>query len=186
MNTAGTLGLVFAALGAVGLVWGVTLYNGLVRLRNDIERAWANIDVLLRQRADEIPNLVEVCRGYARHEREVLDAVLRARDALHTAGGDPAACNAAQQSLNDALANLYGVVEAYPALRADRAFDRLQRRITAIEDEIADRRELFNASVMRYNTRIEQFPEATFARLARLRRRPLFTAEARARRLPPA
>jgi LemA protein len=172
-------GITLVALAVVGGAWLAALYNGLVHLRNDIDRAWANVDVLLLQRADELPNLVEVCRGYAKHERETLEAVVRAGAALRAAP-DPAGRSAGQEGVNAALARLYGLVEAYPALRADAAFARLQQRITAIEDELADRRELFNASVARYNTRLAQLPEALIARWLDLRPRAPFAASPRA------
>ena len=178
-----TVLIVVGGVLAAALVWGAVLYNGLVHLRNDIDRAWANIDVLLLQRADEVPNLVEVCKGYATHERETLEAVIRARSAVRDADGVAAKSRAAN-GLNDALGQVYGLVERYPTLRADKAFLRLQRRITGIEDEVADRREVFNASVMRYNTRIEQFPETLLARALGLERRALFTAEPHALRRP--
>ncbi len=163
----------------VGALWAVALHNGLVHLRNDIDRAWANVDVLLLQRADEIPNLVAVCRGYAAHERGVIDAVLRARDALRAAAG-PVGRGAAQEALNGALLQVFGLAEAYPALRADAVYANLMRRISALEDEIADRRELYNACVARYNTRLGQIPDLWIARFGGQQPRPLFTAAARA------
>lgn len=155
--------LVFGAVALTGAAWALVLYNGLVRLRAEIDRALANIDVLLKQRADEIPRLIEVCRGYAAHEQATLEAVTKAREALAGAEG-PTARNAADQALQGALRGLFARVEQLPALRADALYQRLATRITALEDDIADRRELLNATVVRYNTRLETVPDLYLAR----------------------
>jgi LemA protein len=137
----------------------IIIYNGLVRLRNDSNRAWANIDVLLKQRHDEIPNLVETVKGYLQHERQTLVAVTQARAASISAAsiGQKAQANL---MLTGALRGLFAVAENYPQLKANEHFLRLQNRISELEERIADRREFFNDDVNAYNTRIRQVPEA--------------------------
>lgn len=172
--------MVAGVAGAVGLV----LFNGLVRLRNEIDRAFANIDVLLRQRADEIPNLVRVCEGYAAHEKAALQAVVSARELMNRAV-DAIARDAADQGLSAALGALFARTEQYPALKADALFQQLASRVTALENEIADRRELLNATVVRYNTRLELVPDRFIARWGGLSPRRGLTVvrpEARTRR----
>ncbi len=157
---------ILAALVAVLLLaaaaYAVIIFNGLVRLRNEADKAWSNIDVLLKQRHDEIPRLVEVCRGYMQHEHETLEAVVRARAAVGAARGD-AGHFAAQTAVTHTLQSLFAAVEAYPDLKADAAFRQLQSRISELEDLIADRRELFNETANFYNTRVEQFPDSFVA-----------------------
>lgn len=154
-------------------IYAVILYNELIRLRNDSDRAWANIDVLLKQRHDEIPNLVEAVKGYMQHERQTLEAVTQAR----TASLD--AATMAQKAhadflVSNALHGLFAVAENYPQLRASDNFLRLQNRISELEEKIADRREFFNDDVNTYNTRIRQLPEVFLASFMNLKPRELF------------
>ena len=151
------LGLIIALV-----VYAVVIFNGLVRLKHNIDRAWSNIDVLLKQRYDELPKLVRVCEGYMQHERAVLENVTRARAQLDNAGTGREVINA-NNAISQALRSLFAVVENYPDLKADRAFRQLQSRISQLEDQIADRRELYNASVNLHNIRIEQFPDVFVA-----------------------
>src|SRR5580692_5031185 len=134
------------------------IYNELVRLRNENDRAWANIDVLLKQRHDEIPDLVETVKGYMHHEKETLLAVTEARATAARAAtiGEKAQ---ADLLLVGALRGLFAVAENYPQLKADENFLKLQERISGLEEHIADRREYFNNDVNTYNTRIRQAPE---------------------------
>lgn len=141
----------------------ITIYNGLVALKNNIDKAWSNIDVLLKQRYDELPKLVEVCKGYMKHERETLEAVIKARSALNT-NGETENQMAAENMLSNALKSLFAVSENYPELKADASFRQLQSRISEIENNIADRREFYNESVNLHNIRIEQFPDVLIAR----------------------
>ena len=154
-------------------LFGSIIYNELVRLRNENDRAWANIDVLLKQRHDEIPNLVETVKGYMHHEKETLLAVTEARAAAVRAAtvGQKAL---ADLLLTDALRSLFGVAENYPQLKANENFLKLQGRISELEERIANRREYFNNDVNMYNTRLRQVPEAFFARLFRMRPREMF------------
>jgi LemA protein len=165
----------FAVVGSV--LYGVGIYNGLVTLKHAVDRAWANIDVLLKQRHDEIPKLVETVKGYAKHEREVLQRVTEARSAYERARSVGQKGEADAQ-MRDALGRLFAVAESYPALKADQSFRMLQERISSIEESIADRREFFNHSVNALNVRIEQIPDVVLARLMGLQARELFEAPA--------
>jgi LemA protein len=146
----------------LGISVAVVIFNGLVALRNEIRRAWSNIDVLLKQRYDEIPRLVEVCKGYVKHEREVLVLVAEARARACQARGI-ADQTRAEDRLSEAVRSLFFVVEKYPVLKANDSFLKLQARITEIENEIADRREMYNQCVTTFNTRRESFPDFLFA-----------------------
>ena len=163
-----------AGLVTVGvLAYIIILYNELVRLRNDNDRAWANIDVLLKQRHDEVPNLVACVKGYMEHERETLEAVTRARAASLNAASIPQKAQA-DLLLTGALRSLFAVAENYPDLKANQNFLALQNRISELEERIADRREFFNDDVNTYNTRIGQIPELFLASMMHLQPRELF------------
>ncbi len=157
--------VVVGALAAV-LVYGVTIYNNLVRLKHNVSKAWSNIDVLLKQRHDELPKLVETCKQYMQYEQETLEKVMRARSAVSSARetGDVRALGPAETQLRAGLMNLFAVAEAYPDLKANDSFQHLQSRITGLENGIADRREFYNDSVNINNIRIEQFPDVFVAR----------------------
>ena len=169
------LALLLAAIAVA--VYGVALYNGLVGVKHQVEQAWANIDVLLRQRHDELPKLIDVVKGYGAYERDLLEKVtaLRAR----TGGGEPDASRlAAEGELSVAVSRLLVTAEAYPDLKASASYLELQRRISALEEQIAHRREFFNAAVNLNNVRMEQFPDSLLAAMAGMRQRPLFAATA--------
>lgn len=142
--------------------WVVANYNRLVQLRNQVEGAWANIDVMLKRRHDLIPNLVETVKGYASHERETLEAVTAARSAAVDASG-PQAQAAAENQLTGALRQLFALAEAYPDLKADQNFRELQQELTSTEDGIAVARRTYNATVQVYDTAREQFPANVIA-----------------------
>ncbi|MGO9441711.1 MAG: LemA family protein [Terriglobales bacterium] len=168
---------------AVGvLVYVIILYNELVRLRNDNDRAWANIDVLLKQRHDEIPNLVETVKGYMQHEQQTLLAVTQARAASMNAASITQKAQA-DLKMTDALRGLFAVAENYPQLKANENFLKLQNRITELEERIADRREFFNDDVNTYNTRIGQIPEVFVASYMNLKPRAMFQVSEEDRRL---
>jgi LemA protein len=152
---------------AVGLVYAIVIYNQLVGLKHAVSQAWSNIDVLLKQRHDELPKLVETCRQYMKHERETLEQVMRARAAVASAreAHDVGGLGQAEGMLRLGLGNLFAVAEAYPDLKANESFRHLQGRITTLENSIADRREFYNASVNANNVRIDQFPDILVARL---------------------
>jgi LemA protein len=143
----------------------VGIYNGLVRLRAEVKLAWSNIDVLLVQRHDELPKLVETCRQYLQYERQTLERVMQARSAVASArsSGSVAAIGAAESGMRSGLAGLFAVAENYPDLKANAAFQHLQQRITGLEQSIADRREIYNEAVNINNVRIAAFPDVLIA-----------------------
>jgi LemA protein len=161
--------------------YAIVIYNGLVNLKHNVAKAWSNIDVLLKQRHDELPKLVQICRQYMLHERDTLERVISARQAVSAAraAADVGGLGAAETALRRGLGTLFAVAEAYPDLKADKNFKHLQERISALENAIADRREYYNESVNRNNTRIEQFPDVIIARWFRFGQRTLleFTAD---------
>jgi len=146
----------------VAALWSISVYNGLVGMRQRVGQAFADIDVQLKQRHDLIPNLVETVKGYAAHERGTLEAVVAARNAAVSAQG-PAAQAAAENALGGALRQLFALSEAYPDLKANSNFQQLQAELTDIENKIAAARRFFNNAVQEYNTSIQQFPAALFA-----------------------
>jgi LemA protein len=151
---------------AAGLVYAISLYNNLVTLKHNVDKAWSNIDVLLKQRHDELPKLVETCKQYMSYEQETLDKVMQARSAVSSARErtDIGALGAAETQLRTGLGSLFALAEAYPDLKANQNFKHLQSRISGLEDAIADRREFYNESVNTNNIRIEQFPDVILAR----------------------
>ena len=158
----------------VGLaIYAIIIYNELVRLRNDNDRAWANIDVLLKQRHDEIPNLVETVKGYMQHEQQTLLAVTQARTASLSAGSIGQKAQA-DLLITGALRGLFAVAENYPDLKANQNFLKLQNRISELEERIADRREFFNDDINTYNTRIKQIPDLFLANIMNLKPRDMF------------
>lgn len=159
-------GFVFWAIIAVIVAYIIAIYNGLVTLKHNVSKAWANIDVLLKQRHDELPKLVETCKQYMKFEQETLEKVMKARSSVAAAQqqGDISALGSAESTLRLGLGSLFAVAEAYPDLKADQTFQHLQARITGLENAIADRREFYNESVNINNVRIEQFPDVIIAR----------------------
>ncbi|MDY0249244.1 MAG: LemA family protein [Pseudomonas sp.] len=157
------VGLLLAAILLVA--WGVSLYNALVRLKHSVTKAWSNIDVLLKQRHDELPKLVETCKQYMQHERQTLEDVIKARNAVSSAREqhDIGALGTAETGLRLGLGKLFALAENYPELKANESFQFLQQRISALENGIADRRELYNEAVNLNNVRIEQFPDVLIA-----------------------
>jgi len=161
------------------LLYVVMIYNNLVRLKHNVSRAWSNIDVLLKQRHDELPKLIETCKQYMKHEREVLENVTRARAAVAQAreSGDVGALGAAETQMRIGLGNLFAVAENYPDLKANENFSFLQSRISQLESQISDRREFYNDSVNVNNIRIEQFPDNIIAGIFRFGERELLKFE---------
>ena len=158
--------LIFLGLIAVALLYGVSLYNNLVQLKHGITKAWSNIDVLLKQRHDELPKLVEVCKQYMQFEQATLEKVMQARAGVAAAREtrNMPALGAAETSLRSGIGALFATVEAYPELKANEHFQHLMARITELENSIADRREFYNETVNLNNVRIEQFPDVIIAR----------------------
>lgn len=165
---------------AAAAIYAVIVYNGLVRLQNEIGRAWANIDVLLKQRHDEIPNVVACVKGYMDHERQTLEAVTQARTASINASSISQKAQA-DMVLTGALRSFFVVAEQYPQLKADQNFLALQKRISELEERIADRREFFNDDVNTYNTHIAQLPDVLMARVTKLSPREMFRVNERER-----
>jgi LemA protein len=165
METGAIFWAVAGVLLIVLVVYGIQIYNRLVALKHGVSKAWSNIDVLLKQRHDELPKLVEVCKQYMGYEQETLERVMKARARVAQAreGADVPALGAAETQLRLGLGNLFAVAEAYPDLKANTTFVHLQERITALENSIADRREFYNESVNLNNVRIEQFPDVIVA-----------------------
>lgn len=170
---------VLAALVAV-LLYAVLIYNGLVSLKHNAAKAWSNIDVLLKQRHDELPKLVEVCRQHMQFETTTLERVMAARSGAKLASdrGDVKGVGAAEGLLRAGLGSISATVEAYPELRANESIQTLLGRITGLENAIADRREFYNESVNVNNVRIEQFPDVIIARLGGFKAAELLEFEA--------
>ncbi|MGH2696977.1 MAG: LemA family protein [Actinomycetota bacterium] len=166
------------ALGIVGvlLLYGILVFNQLVRHRNRVENSWSGIDVQLRRRYDLIPNLIESVKGYATHERELFEQVTKARTRAIEAGSVTDQAQA-ETEITRSLGRLLAVAEAYPQLRANENFLALQEELTATESKIAFARQFYNDQVMRYNTLIEQFPSLLVARIGGFRQREFFEAE---------
>jgi LemA protein len=168
-----TFGLIFLALG----IWIILLYNRLVSLDNAAARAWANIDVILRQRSDELRNLVVVVKGYASHEKGLFEHVATARAAVSGGASLPEKAQASAELSND-FVRLVAIAEAYPDLKANENFLALQKRISGLEDLLADRREYYNQSVVLFNTRIREIPDTWLAQRMRLTPKEYFQADA--------
>ena len=166
---------VFLGIFAALFLYAVTMYNNFVRLKNNVAQAWSNIDVLLKQRHDELPKLVEVCKQYKQFEQATLQKVIEARSQVHAARErqDIGALGRAEGALRAGLGNLFAVAEAYPELKANENFMQLQKRITSLENGIADRRELYNESVNINNVQIEVFPASIIAGMFGFGEKPL-------------
>jgi LemA protein len=158
-------GIILIAVLAVVIIYFVMIYNQLVQIKHNVSKAWANIDVLLKQRHDELPKLVETCKQYMKFEQDTLVRVMEARNQVSSAREqhDIGALGQAEGQLRGALGRLFAVAEAYPDLKANETFLHLQARISSIENAIADRREFYNESVNINNVRIEQFPDSIVA-----------------------
>ncbi len=186
-----TVVLIFGAIAAgvviLLLIFGVTIYNQLVALRNRYRNAFAQIEVQLKRRYDLIPNLVETAKGYLTHERETLEAVIQARNTASQAGqkaaqspGDPQAMgelSKAESALGGALVNLFAVAEAYPDLKANQNMLSLQEELSSTENRVAFARQAFNDSVMRYNTSRESFPAVMFSGMLGFQHAEMFEIE---------
>ncbi len=150
--------IILLVLIAAVVLWGVAQYNGLVRLRNLVKESWKQIDVELQRRHDLIPNLVETVKGYAKHERETLDAVIAARAAASQPGASVAQQAEQENLLSQALGKMFALAEAYPDLKANTNYLQLQAELTNTEDRIAAGRRFYNANVRELNTKIEVVP----------------------------
>jgi LemA protein len=187
--------LVLLAIVVFAVMIVIGMYNGLVTLRNRYKNAFSQIEVQLKRRYDLIPNLVEVAKGYIKHERETLEAVVTARNAAYSAGqqaaknpGDPTAMTAlggAEGQLTGALGRLFAVAEAYPDLKANQNMMALQEELASTENKIAFARQAYNDSVMVYNTKREVFPTSIIAGMFNFQEAHLFEVEQPAEREAP-
>ena len=175
-----TTGWVVLGVVVVIVIWAISIYNGLVAMRQRTNQAFADIDVQLKQRHDLIPNLVETVKGYAAHERGTLEAVVKARQAAIAAPSVEQKV-AAENLLSGALRQLFALSESYPDLKANQNFQQLQSELSDIENKLAASRRFYNSAVQEYNTGIEQFPAALFAGIFGFGHRTFFDlGEARA------
>lgn len=186
--------LLFAVI-LLPALWAASAYNLLVKLRNRFKNAFAQIDVQLKRRHDLIPNLVETAKGYLKHERETLDAVISARNqaqgAASAASANPANAEAmknlmgAESGLSGALGRLFAVVEAYPDLKADKNMAQLSEELTSTENKISFARQHYNDSVMLYNTKREVFPNVIVANMFSFKEAQLFEITEEAEKAAP-
>jgi LemA protein len=163
----GVFSIAVLGLLAIVVVYGIMIFNNLVALKHNVAKAWSNIDVLLKQRHEELPKLVETCKQYMKFEQETLERVMEARARVQSAreSQDIGALGQAEGALRLGLGNLFAVAEAYPDLKTNETFQHLQARISGLENSIADRREFYNESVNVNNIRVEQFPDTIVAGL---------------------
>ncbi len=173
MGVAILIGLVVILIFIGFILYFVTIYNSLVRLKNDIDKAWSNIDVLLKQRHDELPKLIETCKGYMQYEQSTLQKVIEARNA-YTQASSVGQKAQADNMITAALKSLFALSESYPDLKANNNFMQLQKRISELEERIADRREFYNDDVNTYNIRIQQLPDVFIAKMLNMQHHELF------------
>ncbi len=166
---------IFIVLVAVVILWIILMYNSFVRVYNQVKNAWAQIDVQLKRRTDLIPNLIESVKGYMKHEKEVLTQVTQARTALMNAQ-TPAENAQADNMLSGALKSLFAVSENYPDLKANTNFLQLQEELVGTENKVAYSRQHYNDMVMRYNTKLESFPNNLFSGMFGFKREESFQA----------
>ena len=175
------MGIVIFAL--ILLFWFVSIWNRLVRLEKDVDRAWSNIDTILQQRFDMIPNMVKIVQEYAGHEKEIFGDLSEARKTFAAAskGGDVSGVMAAESMLSQAMPKLLALSEAYPDLKANTNFLKLQGDYKEIEDSVTDQRQLYNSSATNFNTAIEIIPDSIVASIKGCKERILYEAEQNAR-----
>lgn len=170
--------LVFLGIVAVCGIFIVSLYNGLVRARNEVKNAWSSIDVQLKRRHDLIPNVIEAVKGYAAHERQTLDAVIKARQEAVASMGTIEDRAKAEDALSQTLRSLFALAEAYPNLKANENFIALQEELAATENKISFSRQYYNDSAMRYKNKVEMFPGNMIAGMFNFQVEPFFQLEA--------
>ncbi len=163
--------LLFGTAAVIGYL--ITVYNGLVALKENVKKAWANIDVILKQRHDELPKLVSVCESYAEFEKGILERAMKARERYFSAGTIAKKAEASAE-VSGAIKSIFALAENYPQLKANENFMQLQTRISHLEESLADRREFYNDSVNNYNIRIQQLPDAVVANFMGLKLETMF------------
>lgn len=169
-------GIIIIVVLVVIALWGVAIYNGLIRLRNRVDEAWSDIDVQLKRRYDLIPNLVNSVKGYVTHEKELFENVTKARTAAMGAGSTQDKAEA-ENMLSGTLKSLFAVAENYPDLKANQNFLELQRELSDTENKIQASRRFYNGNVRDFNTKIEIFPNNIFAGILKFTKREFFEAE---------
>ncbi len=188
----GTIWIVVLAVLAIIILWGVSVYNGLVSAEEQVESAWAQVENQYQRRADLVPNLVATVKGYAAHEQETLEGVIEARakatqitiDPANATAEQLAAFQAAQGELSQALGRLLAVAESYPELKANENFRDLQQQLEGTENRIAVARQLFNDEARNFNTKVRRFPNNIIASMCGFEKKPYFEAEEGARTAP--
>lgn len=170
------IAIVILVIVALAAVYGVSMYNGFIRLKNNCEEAFATMDVYLKKRYDLVPNLVETVKGYAAHEKETLQRVIDARNMAQAAGTMEEKI-AGENALQGTLSHLFAVAEAYPDLKANTNFMDLQNQLKVIEDEIAQSRKYYNAVIKQFNTKCEVFPSSIIAGMFHFEKKPMFEVD---------
>lgn len=170
------IGLIIGVTVGVVILGGIFLYNSIIGLKNQVDNSWAQIDVQLKRRFDLIPNLIETVKGYAKHEKEVLSTVTKARTEFLSAKTIEDKAKA-DNHLNQTLKSLFAVSESYPDLKANQNFLQLQEELAGTESKIAYARQLYNDTVMEFNTKIETFPNNIFANMFKFTKRQLFETD---------
>lgn len=168
--------LIIVGVLVIALLYGVSIYNRLVKLRNLVQEAWSSIDVMLKKRHDLIPNLVETVKGYATHERETLENVTKARN-LAVGADSVEGKEIAEKNLNQAMVNLFAVAEQYPDLKANANFQQLQAELSSIENDIEKSRRYYNGTVRENNTLVESFPSNIVANMYKFEKSKFFELE---------
>jgi len=176
MSAAIVVGAIAAVVALITLIWFISTWNRLVRLEENVNKSWADIDVLLKQRYDMIPNLVNIVKGYAEHEREIFEQFAVARQAAAGAlsSGDVKAVGAAEGTLAGLMPRINMVAEQYPDLKADTSFVNLQKELVSLENQVSDRREFYNSSATNYNAAIQMIPTSIVAGMKGCVRKDLF------------
>ncbi|RAH13757.1 MAG: LemA family protein [Methanobacteriota archaeon] len=176
MSAAIVVGAIAAVVALITLIWFISTWNRLVRLEENVNKSWADIDVLLKQRYDMIPNLVNIVKGYAEHEREIFEQFAVARQAAAGAlsSGDVKAVGAAEGTLAGLMPRINMVAEQYPDLKADTSFVNLQNQLVSLENQVSDRREFYNSSATNYNAAIQMIPTSIVAGMKGCVRKDLF------------
>lgn len=176
MSTGAIIGIVIGVVVLLTVVWGISTYNGFVKMRNRVQEAFSTMDVYLKKRFDLIPNLVETVKGYAAHESETLQKVTEARSAISSADSVEERI-AGENMISGALKSLFAVSESYPDLKANANFMELQGQLNTVENDIASSRKYYNAVVREYNTKQEMFPANIIGNMMHLERANMFEVE---------
>ena len=176
MSAAIIIGVIAGIVAIILLIWFISTWNRLVRLEENVNKSWSDIDVLLKQRYDMIPNLVNIVKGYAKHEREIFEqfALARQTAAGALASGDVRGVGAAEGTLAGLMPRINMVAEQYPELKADTSFVNVQNQLVSIENQVSDRREFYNASATNWNAAIQMIPTSIVAGMKNAMRRDLF------------